>query len=324
MSVRLSLAVLVLSGAVLAPLVAAAQTFPDRPVRILVGQQPGGPTDTLTRMVANHLKDALGQPVVVENKPGAGTNLAADTMLKSKADGHVLFVGGLGPFTVNDVLYSNLPFSPEKDFALIALLARTPHVLAISPTLPAASLAEFVGYVKANAGKTNYGSPGVGTAPHFASVMFMARAGIESAHVPYRGGPTMMDAVAKGEVQWALDAPLSVMPPSRDGRVRPIAVSAPQRSPQFPDVPTFVELGMPEVTIYAWFALAAPAGTPEPVVARLNAETIRALGTPEAQQRLANLGFESPALTPAQVAGFAAEERKRLSVIARQNNMKVE
>ena len=311
-------------AAVTAPAVAPAQTYPDRPVRMLVGQQPGGPTDTLTRMVATHLGQVLGQPVVVENKPGAGTNLAADTMVKSKPDGHVMFVGGLGPFTVNDILYSNLPFSPEKDFALIAVLARTPHVFAISAALPARSLPEFIAYAKANAGKTNYGSPGVGTAPHFVSVMFMARAGFDSTHVPYRGGPLMMGAVAKNEVQWAFDAPLSVMPPARDGRVRAIAVSEPQRSPQFPDTPTFAELGMPEVNLYAWFALAAPAGTPAPIIARLNAETIRALSTPEAKERLNNLGFESPAMTPAEATAFAAEQRKRLSVVARDNNMKVE
>jgi tripartite-type tricarboxylate transporter receptor subunit TctC len=303
---------------------AAAQSFPDRPMRVLVGQQPGGPTDTLARLVATHLSQVLGQPAVIENKPGAGTNLAADTMVKAKPDGHVLFVGGLGPFTVNDILFSNLPFSPEKDFALIALLARTPHIFAVNPSLPVKSVPELIAYAKANPGKTNYGSPGVGTAPHFVSVMFMVRAGIDSAHVPYRGGPLMMDAVAKNEVQWAFDAPLSVLPPARDGRVRALAVSVPQRSSQFPDLPTFAELGMPEVNQWAWFALAAPAGTPAPVIARLNAETTRALSTPEAKERLANLGFEAPALSPAEVAAFTAAERTRLSAIARQNNMKVE
>ena len=311
-------------AAVAAPAIAPAQTYPDRPVRVLIGQKPGGPTDTLTRMVATHLGQVLGQPVVVENKPGTGTNPATDTMAKSKPDGHVLSVAGLGPFTVNDILYANLPFSPEKDFALIAVLARTPHMLAIGSTVPAKSLPEFVAYAKAKPGKTSYGSPGVGTAPYFVSAMFMARAGFDSAHVPYRGGALMMEAVAKNEMQWAFEAPLSVMPPARDGRVRAIAVSAPRRSPQFPNTPTFAELGMPEVNLHAWFALAAPAGTPAAVIARLNAEAIRALATPEAKERLANLGFESPAMTPAEVTAFVAEQRNRLSAVARDNNIKVE
>ncbi len=307
-----------------APAAAPAQGFPDRPMRVLVGQQPGGPTDTLARMVATHLSHVLGQPAVVENKPGAGTNLAADIMAKSKPDGHVLFVGGVGPFTVNDVIYKDLPFSPGQDIAPIALLARTPHILAINPGIPAKSVPEFVAWLKANAGKTNYATPGVGTGPHFASAMFLGRAGVESTQILYRGGPLMMAAVSQNEVQWAFDAPLSVAGPARDGKVRVLAVSVPVRAPQFPDAPTFAELGMPEVNMYAWFALAAPAGTPAPVLARLNAEANRALSKPEAKQRLANLGFEAPGLTLAQVAAFTAAERKRLSAVARQNNMKVE
>lgn len=310
--------------AALAPAAAFAQSFPDRPMRLLVGQQPGGPTDTLTRMVATHYSQVFGQPAVVENKPGAGTNLAADIMAKSKPDGHVLFVGGVGPFTVNDVIYKDMPFNPEKDIAMVAVLARTPHVLAINPGIPAKSVPELVAYLKANPGKTNYGTPGIGTAPHFASVMFLARAGFDSTQVLYRGGPLMMDAVSKNEVQWAFDAPLSVVPVHRDGRVRVLAMSVPQRAPQFPDTPTFAELGMPEVNMYAWFALGAPAGTPAPVIARLNAEANRALATPEAKERLKNLGFEAPGMMPAEVAAFGAEERKRLSAIARQHNMKVE
>jgi tripartite-type tricarboxylate transporter receptor subunit TctC len=316
--------VLATIAALATPTIAPAQSYPDRPVRVLVGQQPGGPTDTLARIVATHLGQVLGQPVVVENKPGAGTNLAADTMAKSKPDGHVLFVGGLGPFTVNDVIYKDLPFSPEKDVVAVALLGRTPHVLAINPEIPAKSVPELVTWLKANPGKTNYATPGIGTAPHFASVMFLGRAGVDSTQILYRGGPLMMAAVSQNEVQWAFDAPLSVATPARDGKVRVLAVSVPVRAPQFPEAPTFAEIGMPEVNMYAWFALGAPAGTPAPVIARLNAETNKALATPEAKERLANLGFEAPGLSPAEVAAFTAAERKRLSVIARDNNMKVE
>jgi len=303
---------------------AAAQSYPSKPVHIVVGFGPGGPTDTIARLYGAHLGGILSQPVIVENKPGAGSNLGADQVAKSAPDGHTLFVGGMGPLAINDALYASLAFSPERDFTPVAILARTPLVMAVNKELPAASVKDFVAYAKAQKGKINHSSPGVGSSPQLAEEMFRTVAGFDSTHVPYRSGPLMLEAVMKGEVQWTIDVPLTTMPQHKSGTVRALAMTSPQRWAAYPDIPAMAEVGFPDVTIFAWFALAAPAGTPAAVVARLNAEAVKALTTEAAKQRLANIGFEPVPMSPAETAAYIAAERKRWTAVARAHNIKVE
>jgi tripartite-type tricarboxylate transporter receptor subunit TctC len=302
---------------------AAAQGYPSKPVHIVVGFGPGGPTDTIARLYGTHLGGVLNQPVIVENKPGAGSNLGADVVAKSAPDGHTLFVGGMGPLAINDALYSALAFSPERDFVPVAVLARSPLVLVVHKDLPA-TVKDFIAHAKAQKGKLNHSSPGVGSSPQLAEEMFRTLAGFDSTHVPYRSGPLMLEAVMKGEVQWTIDVPLTTMPQHKVGAVRALAITAPQRRAAYPDLPALAEVGFPDLTVFAWFALAAPAGTPAAVVARLNAEAVKALTTDEANQRLANIGFEPVPMSPAEAAAYLASERKRWIAVAKAHNIKVE
>jgi tripartite-type tricarboxylate transporter receptor subunit TctC len=302
----------------------AAQSWPTKPVRVVLGFASGGPTDTLARAVADHLGQVIGQPAVVENKPGAASNLAAEAVAKSLPDGHTLFVGGMGPFAVNSSLFASLPFDPARDFAPITLLARTPLMMAVNPALPANSLAEFIAYAKANPGKINHSSPGTGSSPHLAAEMFRGRAGFESTNASYRSGPLMLNAVVQGEVQWTIDAPITTMPQFRAGKVRVLAITSPMRSPHYPEIPTMAELGFPEVSVFAWFALAAPAGTPKDIVDRINAEVAASLKSEPVRQRLAALGFEPAPMSPAETAKYLAEERVRWGAVVRANNIRAE
>lgn len=324
MNHRFLIGAFALAAATLAAAGASAQGFPNRQVTILVGQQPGGPTDTLTRMVAAHLKDALGQPVVVENKPGAGTNLAAETMLQAKPDGHVLFVGGLGPFTVNDILYSKLAFKPERDFALIAILGRTPHVFAVNPEVPVKTLAEFVAYAKTRGGALNHASPGVGTFPHLAAELLRMQAAFASVHVPFRGSTPATLAVATGEVQWNVDSIKLAAAQHRAGKARVLAVTSTTRLKGNEDLPTAAEAGMPEMAVSAWFALMAPAATPAAVVRKINDDATRGLRGEEFARRIEPLGHEAAPMSPDETARFLAAERERWARVIRANGIKAD
>lgn len=303
---------------------ASAQSFPSKPIHLIVGFGAGGPSDVIARLMSSGMSEALGQPVLVENKPGAASNLAAALVATAKPDGYTLLLGTAGPLAVNDALYSSLPFDPEKAFSLISIAAETPLVLGIATDLAAKSLKEFVDYAKAKNPPTNYGSPGVGVPPHFASEMFRARAGFASTHVPYRSGAQVIDALIKGEVQWAFDVPVTIASQHKAGKLRAVAIASTQRWPGVEDIPTFAELGYPDMEILGWFALCGPAGMPADIVQRLNVEAARSLATPDAKQRLANLGFVTRATSPAAAVAFVAAERKRWLAVAKANNIKVE
>ena len=303
---------------------AFAQDYPVKPIRVVVGFGPGGPTDTIARLLAEHFQKAWGQPAVTENKPGAGSNIGADFVAKSAPDGHTLFVGGVGPLSINRALYSTLAFDPEKDFALITTIARTPLAFTVNNDVPAKSVPEFIAYAKANPGKINYSSPGVGASPHLAAELFRITSGFESQHAPYRSGPLMLEALVKGEVHWTFDAPLTAMPQHRNGKARVLALTSGARWASYPDIPTMAEQGFNDLVVFAWFALAAPAGTPAAIVAKLNAETARVLATAEAKQRLAVIGFEPAHLSPAETVTFTAEERRRWGALIRAQNIRVE
>jgi tripartite-type tricarboxylate transporter receptor subunit TctC len=311
-----------LAAAATASASAQTQNWPTKPVRLIIGMASGGPTDTLARTVAENLGQVLGQPTVVENKPGAAGNLAAETVVNSPPDGHTLFLSGMGPFTVNSVLFASLPFDPERDLSPITVVARTPMVLSVNPALPVKTFAEFVAYAKANSGKVSHATPGVGTAPHLTVELFRNLAGFDSTNAVYRSGPLMVNAVMQGEVQWTMDSPLTTIPQHHAGKIRSLAITSEKRSPELPDVPTMAELGFPQVTVYAWFAMAAPAGTPKDIVDRLSAETGRALKDEKVRERLSKLGFEPAPMTPIETAKWFATERERWTPVIKANNIR--
>jgi tripartite-type tricarboxylate transporter receptor subunit TctC len=303
---------------------AAAEPYPTKPVSLVVGFATGGPSDIIARIMASHLGEAFKQPFVVENKPGAASNIAADLVAKAKPDGYTLLLGNVGSLCVNDALYSSLPYHPERDFTIVAMTAQTPLVLAIEPKLPAANLKEFIDYAKASRGQINYASPGVGIPPHFAAEMFRGKVGFQSTNVQYRSGGMMIDALMKGEVQWAFDVPATVSPQHHAGKVRALAVAADKRWPTMPDVPTMGELGFSDFEILGWFAIAGPAGLPRPIVEQLNAEVRRGLASEDIRQKLANIGFAPQPTTAAEAEKFIAAERKRWLAVAKEHNIRVE
>lgn len=303
---------------------ATAQTYPTKTVNIIIGFAPGGPTDTIARLLASHLTDALKQQFLVENKPGAASNIASDVVAKSKPDGYVLTLGNVGSLALNDVLYSNLTYSPERDFTVIAMTGLAPQVLVVEPKLPAKSLAEFVEYAKSRRGDFNYASPGVGIPPHMWAEIVRNKFGFEAQNVQYKSGSLVIDAVMKGEVQWAFDVPLTIAPQHSAGKLRALAVTSPQRWSTLPDVPTFTELGYKDLVGVGWFALAGPAGLPKPIVDQLNAETQRWLGNAETKQKLSNIGFEPQLATVEESVAFIAGERKRWVALAKDLKIKIE
>jgi tripartite-type tricarboxylate transporter receptor subunit TctC len=303
---------------------AFAQSWPNKPIRLVIGFATGGPTDTLARTVADMLTQALPQPTVVENKPGGGGNLAAEAAAKATPDGHTLFLGAAGPFAINDALYDNLGYAPERDWAPITVVARTPFMVSVNPGVPAKSLAEFIDYAKSNRGKVNHSSPGVGTTPQLAAELFRMLAGFDSTNAQYRSSPLMLNAVIQGEVQWTIDVPLTSVPQFQAGKIRTLATTAPKRLASAPDIPTMAELGFPEVTVSGWFAVAAPAATPSAIVDRLNAEVRRGLQKEDVQKRLSALGFDPAPMSREDTAKHFADERLRWTKVIKANNIRGE
>jgi tripartite-type tricarboxylate transporter receptor subunit TctC len=302
----------------------SADAWPSKGIRLIIGFAPGGPTDILARTAAEHLSSALPQPTVVENKPGAASNLAAEIVVKSVPDGHTLFLGGMGPFSINGALYSHLNYDADKDFVPITVVGRSPLVLLVNPALPIHSVKDLIAYAKANPGKINHSSPGVGTSPHLADELFRMLAGFESTHIPYKSSPQVVNAISQGETQWGFDVPLTSMPQHRSGKVRVIAIGSAERSALYPDIPTLAEQGFPDVSIYAWFAMAAPAGTPNEIVDKLNAELTRGLRTEQVRARLAAIGMEPAPMTRAETTRYFLAERARWTKVIQANNIRGE
>jgi tripartite-type tricarboxylate transporter receptor subunit TctC len=303
---------------------AAAQAWPAKPVRVLIGFPPGGPSDTSTRLVTEELAKSLGQPFVIESKPGAGGNIAAETVAKSPPDGYTLFAGNSGALAVNPSLYAALPFEPAKDFTPITLMVVTPMVLMVPADSPAKSAGDLVQMMRTKGREMNYGSPGIGTLPHVAGEMIKGKVKGESAHVAYRGTAGLMDAAVKGEVQWLLDSPIAGIGLAKAGKIRILAIAAPERWPTLPDVPTTAQAGLADVEALAWFGLVGPAGLPAEVVRKVNEGATAALRKPEIAEKLLALGLAPKPLTPAATAKFMADSREQWRAVVRAYNVKVE
>jgi tripartite-type tricarboxylate transporter receptor subunit TctC len=282
------------SAALVAALVAsaqAAQPYPSRPVRWVVPFAPGGSTDTLARTIAEPLARALGQSVVVDNRPGANGNLGMEIVARAVPDGHTIVLGYIANLAIAPSLYPKLAFDPVKDFAPVTQLASSPNVLVAHPSVPAKNLKELLA-LAAVPGRIHFASAGVASVGHLAGELLNQRAGAKMTHVPYKGSGQAVSDLLGGHVQVMFSGFSSTMPHIRSGRLRPLAVTGPKRSDALPEVPTIAEQGFPGLEATAWYGVLVPARTPKPVVARLNAEVVGALGTPQVRQRLEALGFE--------------------------------
>ena len=286
----------------------AQASYPDKPLRILVGFVAGGPADIVARVVGDKLTEAWGKPVVIENVTGSGGNMATERVAKTAPDGYTLLLGTSGPFVIHPSLYPKLPFDPVKDFAPITQLCFTANVLVVNNDVPAKSVAELAALARAQPGKLTFGSAGVGTTQHLSGELFKTMAGLEIQHVPYRGIAAVMPDLLGGRLTMVFASPVSALPLAREGKVRPLAVTSLTRAPSSPNLPTMVEAGFPGFDATAWFGLLAPAGTPEPIIAKLHREAVRILALPDVRKRFDELGMVPMGTSPAQFAAAIASE----------------
>jgi tripartite-type tricarboxylate transporter receptor subunit TctC len=303
---RLTLAAL----AILLAAPASAQTYPDHPIRIIVPTPAGGPVDVMARLVASALPVALGQNIVVENKPGAGNIIGSKIAADAAPDGYTLTVSAASGLIMSPMIYKNAGYDAES-FAPIALIAETPQLLVVNPQLPVKSVAELVAYAKANPGKLNYSTGGVGTLPHLSAELFKKTAGVNIVHVPYKGGGPALLGVVAGEAQMTFDTVATSLPLARDGKLRVLAVVGPKRVAELPDVPTMREQGFATISTGAWTALLAPKGTPPAIVAKLNAALNKALAGEAMKSTLAKMGAQPRGGTPQELADHMASETKK-------------
>ena len=286
---------------------AADPAYPEKPVRMVVVYPPGGGIDILARAIGQKLADVWGAPMIVDNRPGAGTTIGAAIVAQSPADGYTLLMTDVS-FAITPTLYAQLPYDAVKDFTPVSLLNLVTDIMVVHPSVPANSVREFVAYAKANPGKVLYASAGNGTLNHLAPEMFKAMSGIELVHVPYKGAVAALTDVISGREQLYVGALVSTVPHIKAGRLRALAVTGRKRSGAFPDLPTVAESGLPEYDVNAWYGLLAPAGTPRAIVDKLNREVRRVLQTPDILQRLAADGSEPVGSSPEEFRKFIGEE----------------
>jgi tripartite-type tricarboxylate transporter receptor subunit TctC len=299
---------IVLAVAALGVAPAADAQYPNRPVRLVVSFPAGTTPDIVARVVAPKLQQALGQPVIVDNRAGAGGNLAADQVAKSAPDGYTLLVTTNAAAATNKVLFTNLPYDPETDLATISLLATAPQVLVVHPSVPANTFKEFIDHAKRNPGKLSYGSTGSGSASHLTMELLKSDTGVDTVHVPYKGFPQAVGDMLGGSLQTMIAIIPGMLPHITAGKMRPLAVTSLQRSSRLPDVPSVAEIGLPQLESLAWIGLLAPAKVPQDIVERLATEVQRILREPDSREALAKQGFDVVGNTPAEFRRFQASE----------------
>ncbi|MBL0420253.1 tripartite tricarboxylate transporter substrate binding protein [Ramlibacter sp. AW1] len=287
-----------------------ADSYPTRTIRLVVPFGPGGPTDIAARAIAQKLSTALGQPVVVDNKAGAGGSIGSAEVARAPADGYTLLYGSSSTLAVNPSLYK-LPYDPAKSFAPVSLVARGPQVMIINDKVPAKNLKEFVDYARKYPDGTTYSSAGIGSVGHLTSALLLETLGLKGRHIPYKGGALAITAVAAGETTFTVDAVGTTDKAVQTGRARTLAVLSDKRTPFAPDVPTVAESGFKSVSADFWSGVVAPAGTPEPIIQRLNAEVVKALRMPDVAAQMKSLGVEVQGTTPAEFARFIDEETRK-------------
>lgn len=290
-----------------AGVVQAADSYPQRPIRMIVAYPPGGGTDQVGRVMAEQLSQTLGQQVVVDNRGGATGNIGTELAARAVPDGHTLLMGNVAPNAVNVSLFKKLAFDPVKDFSPVSLVAITPNILVAHPSVPVKSIGDLISLAKAKPGALNFPSAGVGSSSHLAGELLKSLAGIDMVHIPFKGGGPAMVATISGEVQIMFATMPAAMPHVKSGKVRPVAVTTAKRSQAMPDLPTVAEAGVKGYDAATWYGLLAPAGTPKPIVDRLHADVVKILAGP-ARQRLEAQGFEPDGGTPAAFAAYIKSE----------------
>lgn len=311
------------SLACLAALPAQAETWPAKPVRLVVGYAAGGATDVVTRLVGQKMGELLGQPIVVDNRTGANSNVGAEVVARAPADGYTLYVYTIAN-TINASLYGKLGYDPRKDFAPIGLMAKIPNILVVHPSLPVKTVADYQRFAKAEKNGITFASSGSGSSIHLSGEMFKMQTGLNMLHVPYRGSAPAVADLLGGQVQSMFDNAPSSLPHVQSGKLRAIAVTSAQRLPMLPDVPTLAESGFPGLDVQSWFGLAAPAGTPAPVIAQLNKALNQALDAPEVRKRLQDLAASPAPGTPEQMRAFAEAEITRWQAVVKASGASAE
>jgi tripartite-type tricarboxylate transporter receptor subunit TctC len=303
---------------------ASAQSVATKPIRLVVGFAPGGPTDVMARLVGQRAGAFLGQPVVVDNRPGASGAIAARAVAESDPDGTTLLLGSTSTLIIAPLVYKNVGYDPAKDFAPVALLGTTSSILIVNPALPVHSVAELIALARAQPGRLNYSSAGIGTPPHLIGEMLKQRLGLEVVHVPYKSGGQSMQAVIAGETQFSFENPAAVLPLVEAGNARALAVTSTTRSAAMPDLPTMIEAGVPDFTSVSFTAVLAPARTPPTIVGRLNAAINDSLRSPEVAATLTRLAVEAKISSPDELEAFVAGEREKWSAVVKAAGVRVE
>jgi tripartite-type tricarboxylate transporter receptor subunit TctC len=315
---------LLLAGllAVLAP--AAFAQYPAKPIKVIIPFVAGGSSDIVGRAIASKFQEILGQPGVVENRPGANGAIAAEFVAKSEPDGYTVLVGSIGVFSINAALFKDLRYQPLRDFAPITLAVTTPNVLITKPSLPASSLKELIDFMKKNPGKLSYCSSGTGSSDHLTAELLKQAAGLDAVHVPYKGGAACQTDILGNQVDFSFQNLGAVTNYIKGNRMKALVVTARARHPQLPDVPAAGEAGMPALVVTSWQAAAAPAKTPKEIVARLNGAMVKALRSPEVAERMNQIGFDVVAGTPEEFGRFMREEVERWTQVVNRGGIKAE
>jgi tripartite-type tricarboxylate transporter receptor subunit TctC len=303
---------------------ASAQTVPGKPIRIVVGFAPGGPADVMARLISQRMTALLGQPVVVDNRPGAGGTIGARAVAESDPDGSTLLLGNTSTLVISPLIYKNVGYDPVKGFAPIALLGTTSNLLIVNPTLPVNSVKELIALARARPGKLNYSSAGIGTPPHLIGEMFKQRLNLDVVHVPYKGGGPSVQAVVAGETQFSFENPASSLPLVQAGNVRALASTGDTRGTQTPDLPTMIEAGVPDFTSVSFTAVVVPAGTPGTTVGRLNGAINESLTSPEVASTLIKLNVDVKLTSPDEFAAFLARERDKWTTVVKTAGVQME
>ncbi|WP_442968128.1 Bug family tripartite tricarboxylate transporter substrate binding protein [Pseudorhodoferax sp.] len=320
------LATLMSTALLLAALPASqAQTFPDKPVVLVVPFPPGGPTDAMARTLAAEMKDRLGQPMIVENRAGAGGNIGADFVARAPADGQTLLFGTSGPLAINASLYRKISYDPVKSFAPVIQVGHLPNILVVHPSVPAQNVKELIAYARAHPGKLSYASSGNGASSHLAGVLFNEKAGVDLQHIPYKGtGPALNDLLG-GQVSASFTDVLTALPYVKTGKLRALGIATAQRSQALPELPTIAEQGVPGYDVSVFFGIVAPSGTPADRIAKLNKAFVEVLASPKVKELFAAQGLENaPDHAPAQLARFIAAQKSSWAGVVQQSGAQLD
>jgi tripartite-type tricarboxylate transporter receptor subunit TctC len=309
-----------LSAAIWLGVVAAgahAQTYPSKAIRMVVPFPPGGTTDILARTIGQRMTEDWGQPVVIDNRPGAGGNIGTDLAAKAAPDGYTLLMGTISTHAINASLYKKLPFDPVRDFSPVSRVGTLPNILVVHPSVPVKSVKELIELAKSKPGDLNFASSGVGTSLHLSGELFNSMAGVKLVHIPYKGSSPALADLLGGQVKIMFDNVPSALPHVKAGKLKPLAVTSAKRTAVLPDVPTVSESGLPGFEVTSWFAIFAPAKTPKDIVAKLNGEVVKILKAGDVKEKLAQLGVDAAPTTPEELAAFAKAETEKWAKVVK-------